>query len=238
MTAAATIALAVIFLNGSIDDAIYSSAAVAYLFVPLAFVLPLPQELPRAAIGRRPLLVVGAALTLLLIFWWRPGLAALHANLGAVAQGRAVLSVYEWPAWGVQDEVRRAVDLSPAVAEYEKALALDPENGTARRRLGMIALAQGEYAEALPHLQVAYAADPGDNATRQLLGEAYIVNGDVAHGAPLWASVNNAQGQLDLRYFWYESIHDSERQALVREALTAAGAVRATEEPGTSEMNR
>jgi tetratricopeptide (TPR) repeat protein len=127
--------------------------------------------------------------------------------------------VYEWPEWVVQDELRRKLDLQPAVAHYEQALALSPDNGAANRRLGQIELSLGEYEDALLHLQTAYKATPWDNATRQLLGEALIVNGRIEEGAEMWATVDRSNNQLDLRAFWYEYIGDSQRLAWVRAAI-------------------
>jgi tetratricopeptide (TPR) repeat protein len=97
-------------------------------------------------------------------------LSQLYANLGAVGQSRAELSVYAWPEWPIQDEVRRAVDLNGPVAQFERALVFDPDNATANRRLGMIDLALGRYQDALRHLAAAYAAEPESVTTRQLLG--------------------------------------------------------------------
>jgi hypothetical protein len=51
-----------------------------------------------------------------------------------------------------------------------------------------------------------------------LYGEALIVTGREAEGAALWATVNNAQGQLDIRAFWYEHIGDAARLAAVQAA--------------------
>jgi tetratricopeptide (TPR) repeat protein len=148
-------------------------------------------------------------------------LAHFHANLGAVYQSRAELSVYSWPEWWGLDEVRRAVDLGPAVAEFERALALDPANGTANRRLGTIELSLGQYEDALDHLQAAYATEGWSVTTRQLLGEALIVNGRVDEGRALWADVNNEQRQLVYRAEWYGHIGEPEREAAIRQA--AAG---------------
>jgi tetratricopeptide (TPR) repeat protein len=162
---------------------------------------------------------IGIALLLGLALVWRgPVLSLLYANLGAVHQGQAELGLYSWPEWPVQDAVRRAVDLSQPVAEFERALAFDPQNPTANRRLGMIELSLGEYEDALAHLEAAYAAEPGSAATRQLYGEALIVNGRLDEGRELWAGARNDQAQLDLRAFWYGRIGDAERAAWVEQA--------------------
>jgi hypothetical protein len=244
---AAALSLVIILVHGLVDDALYGSRGLFFLFAPFAFVAsrtsptriltysPRPRvatrklaNSPRPQVATRPfsLLTAYFSLTLLLtlfLAWYPPTRALYYANLGAVYQSRAELSVYEWPAWDLQDRVRREVDLSAAVAAYERALALSPGNATANRRLGQIALSRGDYEAALLHLERAYAATPWDSATRQLLGEAYATHGRVADAARLWAAVNNHQRQLEIRAYWYGAIHDQQRAAWVREAIALAG---------------
>jgi tetratricopeptide (TPR) repeat protein len=148
----------------------------------------------------------------------QPLLSTVYSNLGAVHQSQAELSVYSWPQWPLQDEVRRTVDLGRPVAEFERALALDPRNPTASRRLGMIDLSLGRYDQALAHLLVAYSVEPGSEATRKLLGEAYLANGQLAQGTALWSTVANRTGELAARVFWYGYIGDEERQAWMMRA--------------------
>jgi len=218
MLLAAALALTTIALHGLVEDALYGSRAVILLFIPLAFAgagararagAPAPAR-------RRPrplfLLVVAAAAALLLL-GWRPLASYGWSNWGAVQQSRAELSVYSWPERKIQDLVRREIDLSGAMAAYERALALYPANAAANRRLGQIELSLGQYDAARAHLEAAYTAAPWDNATRQLYGEALIVTGEKARGAALWETVNNAQGQLTVREFWYGAIGEGERLA-------------------------
>lgn len=225
--AAAALALVVMLVHGLVDDTFYGSRALLFLFVPFAFVAtrgrgatthPVPAATRHLSLTYR-LSLIALLLALSLFLWHAPIRALYYTNLGAVYQSRAELGVYEWPAWDIQDSVRRAIDLSAAVAAYERALALNPRNGAANRRLGQIELSHGDYGAALVHLERAYAATPWDNATRQLLGEAYVVNGRVAEAAPLWATVNKGQGQLELRAYWYHRIQDEQRAAWTREAM-------------------
>jgi predicted Zn-dependent protease len=143
-----------------------------------------------------------------------------QANLGALLQTRAELSVYRWPEWPIQDAVRRVreAELRPAMTRYAAALALDPRNAAANRRLGQIELSLGQYAAAWGHLEAAYASAPRQRATRQLLGESYAIAGDVGRAAALWRTVDVSQGQLSLRAWWYEHIGERENARLVREA--------------------
>ncbi len=216
----AALSLAVSLVHGLVDDVLFGSRAVLLLFIPLAFAAPCLREWARG-LGRKGLLALPAALLLLtgLAFIGRgPVLATVDANLGAVGQSQAELGVYSWPEWPIQDAVRRAVDLSQPVAHFERALALDPGNATANRRLGMIELSRAEYEDALVHLEAAYAAEPWSVTTRQLYGEALIAGGRVDEGQALWAGVGNEQGQLEARAYWYESIGDTERAAWMRQA--------------------
>jgi O-antigen ligase len=217
---AAALSLVVILVHGLVDDPLYSRHGALLLFVPLAFGVPLSEESSRRASRWLPLaLPIGIGLlAILALIGSKPVLSLISSNLGAVHQSQAELSVYTWPEWPVQDAVRRAVDLSRPIAEFERALAWDSRNSTANRRLGMIELSLGEYQSALGYLEAAYAAEPGSVTTRQLLGEALIVNGRVEEGQALWAEVAGRQGQLELRAAWYRYIHDSKRAKWIEQA--------------------
>jgi len=294
--AAAALSLLVILLHGLVDDPLYKSRAVLFLFVPLAFASSLPAQdagwstepeareepspaqnagrstspahpanpagrspancagrLASAGRGERPergcssdsgnagrrsprgaktqrgstgprlaLLAVAVGVVLALALLCRaPLLTRVASNLGAVQQSQAELSVYTWPEWAIQDEVRRHVDLAAVVALYERALALDPGNASANRRLGQIELSLGQYGAALGHLQAARAAEPSSQTTRQLLGEAYLANGRLAEGRALWAGVSNQEAQLDIRVWWYEHIGEKERAEWMRQAAAS-----------------
>jgi predicted Zn-dependent protease len=151
--------------------------------------------------------------------------AVFQTNLGALAQTRAELSVYRWPEWPIQDAVRRTpeVDLGPALTRYRAALALDPTNVTANRRLGQIELSRGEYEAAQRHLEAAYAAAPEQRATRQMLGEIYAIAGRRAEAAFLWQGLDLGQDQLPIRAWWYRSIGEDEKAERIEEAAERLG---------------
>jgi hypothetical protein len=169
------------------------------------------------------LLVVALILLLALL----PGTRALvQANFGALLQTRAELNVYEWPKWPIQDALRRPapaspppVDLAPAIARYHAALALDPDNTAANRRLGQIELSLGQYAAAEAHLAAAYRVASDQRATRQLLGETAALAGDSARAVALWRSVDPGQGQLHLREWWYGAMGEPDNQQRITQAI-------------------
>lgn len=210
---AAAIALLVILLHGLVDDPLYTSRAVLFLFIPLAFAVPAapqPAAIPVATRSSRRLAWAVLALLLLVLaaahFLARAAvLSALYTNLGSVRQSRTELSVYSWPLWPIQDELRRQLELQPAIAAFQRALALAPANPSAARRLGQIELSLGDYAPALAHLETAYAGDPSPTA-RALLAEALFVSGDRSRAQALWSTLPNDAGQLATRIWWYEHL--------------------------------
>ena len=228
--------LAVILLHGLLDDAFYGydGRAIVLLFVPFAL-LATPAMTPgasdrrQASMRRRnayalPVLCGACVLLTVAALALPGGRAVIQANLGALAQTRAELSVYRWPAWPIQDALRRSpeVDLEPAIAHYRAALALDPHNVAANRRLGQIELSKGQYDAARQHLETAFENAPGQRATRQMLGESYAIAGDVEQAASLWRTVDVGQGQLTARQWWYEHVGEELRARRIAEASSIA----------------
>lgn len=223
-------ALAVVVLHGLVDDAFYGygGRGVLLLFVPLAILNRSPDisalvERPEPRPIRRlmPLVALGIVI---LAMWLLPLSRAMwQANWGVLLQTRAEMSVYRWPDWPIQDELRRSlqINLQPALTHYQTALALDPRNATANRRLGQIELSRGQYELARQHLEMAYAAAPGQRATRQLLGECYAVAGEIEGAVALWRTVDVSQGQLRIRQWWHEHLGEQKHAMWVAQAAAA-----------------
>ncbi len=220
--AAAAAALAALMVHGIADAGIYTSYLAPVAFVPVGLALglsrpagevPATGPAPAANPGRRTAATLLTLAVVLAAALLPPVRSAFQANLAALAQTRAELSVYRWPTYPVQDALRRQLpgypppaDLEPAIARYRAALALDPGNVTANRRLGQIELSLGAYDAARDHLEAAYAAAPWQRPARALLAEAYTVTGRPDLAAPLWASADMRQGQLALRQWWYGAL--------------------------------
>ncbi|HBY94941.1 MAG TPA: hypothetical protein DEP84_13455 [Chloroflexi bacterium] len=236
--AAGLASLVALLVHGMADAELYASPLVPVTFVPIGTALaihslrmkrydpsPAFQLASAASIRQRalgPILWLTAGL-LAVGLWLLPRSRAIfEANAGAVAQTRAELSVYRRPKWPIQDALRRspAVNLDPAIARYDAALALDPANVTANQRLGQIEIARGQYERARRHLEAAYASGPDRAETRQMLGEVYAVTGQIPRAAALWRTVHGNQRQLGLRQWWY--LHLGERTLVARIAEAAA----------------
>lgn len=233
---AARAALGVVLLHGLVDDPFfgYGGEAAALLFLPLGLLARNRVVAIRAeetvGTAQRRWMIQGAAaaagVAALLVAVLAPGSrAALLANAGALAQTRAELSVFRWPEYPIQDELRlmRRVNVDTPRSFYREALDLNPANVTANRRLGQIELSLGRYDEAVGHLRAALEVAPHQRATRQLLAEAYAVTGQIDDAAALIRVTDNDVGQLGLRHWWYKDyLHDTDRAANLERARSVS----------------
>ncbi len=228
---AALAALAVVLLHGFVDDAFYGyqGLALPFLLIPFALIFrpAAAQHGTSAAWSVRlwPVFTLaGCALGLVAVVAVLPAARAVFvANVASVMQTQAELSIYSWPAWPIQDAVRRTRPalIAPAVETYDLALQADPLNATANRRLGQILLAQGDYTAACGHLREAFAAAPGQRPTRQLVGECAALEGNAQAAAAMWHTIDNSQGQLEARQWWYaQYLGDAARGASMAQAIS------------------
>jgi O-antigen ligase len=207
MQAALLAALVALLVHGLVDAGLYASRLAFLLFLPIGAAWAAggrAHSVDLEARSRRLLGALAPLAAVALLFAWPGSRAAWQANLGVTAQTQAELFLYTWPEWPMQDALRRspAVDLTPAMGRYQAALTLDPSNATANRRLGQIALSQGDYIHARQLLEAAFARQPDHYATRLLLGEVYALAGESARAADLWQTVDVHLGQLTGRHWW------------------------------------
>jgi tetratricopeptide (TPR) repeat protein len=153
---------------------------------------------------------------------WPAARAQLAANCGSILQTQAELSVYHWPQWGLQDQVRdgRATDLSKAIARYQTSLDIDPTNATANRRLGQIELSRGDFVSARHHLKAAFDSSPNQRATRQLLGEIYALEGHFVQANQLWREIDVSHSQLEVRLWWYQHYGSPQQVQRMTQAIS------------------
>jgi tetratricopeptide (TPR) repeat protein len=242
---AAIISLTALTVHGMFDAAVYASHMVPLALLPIGFALGLAprQEKKRTVHARKTTWGLAGLLALGLLWLLTPtARSAFLSNLGAVEQTRAELSVYSWPEWGIQDEVRRSpdVNLAPAIAYYQAALALNPDNVSANRRLGQIQLSLGQYAEAHEHLQRAYDEAAWQQANRFLLGESEAVSGNIDQAAALWRTVSGklwwdqdwiGPQLFRKRQWWYEHIGEKQKAAWISEVIDRVTATEQEKNP-------
>jgi tetratricopeptide (TPR) repeat protein len=227
--------LVALYVHGLLDAGLYVSKLAPLVFLPIgaAWVAAATTQRQKARNWQEATAgFVLAAIPLfcvLVLFAWPGARSVFQANLGAVAQTKAELSHYRWPAWPIQDALRRSkqIDLAPALERYAAAVADDPNNVTAHRRLGQIALSQGDWAQARRHLEAAYQLAPAQSATRMLLAEAYAMTGATEEAGDLLRTVEANAGQLDGRTWWISQVAGPQEQAW----YAAARALVATAQP-------
>jgi tetratricopeptide (TPR) repeat protein len=238
--APALMAIGVLLLHGLVDDAFYGyegGKAAALMFIPFAMLarrdsgaLHSPEAVAHRNTTRKraAFAAIATVMAIGLVFIALPQTRATWlANLGALQQTRAELSFYlENTAGHIQDSIRvmSTVDLRPALENYRAALALDPNNVIANRRLGQIDLSFSRFDDARQHLLQAYLAAPHQRATRQLLGESHAVAGEVDEAVRLWRTVDTGQQQLATRVWWYKSFtYQEERAEWIERAMADIG---------------
>jgi len=192
---AALASLTILLLHSLVDDVFYQGRGLLLLWVPMATLAalssmagpvgsPTPMVAP-SRVGQMALLAVGVVVMAFLGMRWRSILAGIHANLGAVAQAKVELAAYDPEArpWLSLDAIRNEEDLGPAIEQFERALAYDSAQLTARQRLAGIHLARGQAAQARTHMDQTWQAGHRDPTTRLLYGDALVATGDAVGAA-------------------------------------------------------
>ncbi len=194
----AWVGLAAVYLHGVTDARQYSdwwSWLVFFLLMGICAAEWLREQKPlpwRQALA--PL--AAAALLLLAVTVSLPSLpAAWRANLGCLQQARADLSAQ-------MSAEQRAGLRAQAMANFQRAAQLDPEERTSNLRLGLMFTEDGRYAEALPYLSAAAAADLNNRTTNKALGLGYVWNGEIDRAAQMLAPLEEMVNELNTWGWW------------------------------------
>ncbi len=138
--------------------------------------------------------VVGAFLLIVAVALF-PWPATYHANQGCVLQARADLA----PSL---DGEQRAALRHQALDRYRRAIQINPDNRTARQRLGLMLVEAARFDEGVEHLEIAWQADPGNTTTRKALGLAYVWVGELERAQPLLRDVRGIVEELNIWGWW------------------------------------
>jgi tetratricopeptide (TPR) repeat protein len=103
----------------------------------------------------------------------------------------------------VWDDGRSLADLEPVQAQAAAALALDPENGTALYRAGLLAMLGRDYGTAVSYLERANEQMPGHRGVQKNLGYSYLWLGDVEKAALLLAEFPEVGRELEAYVDWW-----------------------------------
>jgi tetratricopeptide (TPR) repeat protein len=135
-----------------------------------------------------------AVIFLLLVIAMKPAEAG-NTNLGALYQLRADLTP------GLSPE-QKAGYLQQASSYYRRSLSLAPDQRGPNYRLGLIALQNLEFREAVGYLERARQTDFGHKGLAKALGLAYTFSGRIAEGQPLLLNQIDIVNELNY-YGWY-----------------------------------
>lgn len=178
------------------------------------------KTLPPIFYRRDPFLVALIVILLMVsLFFWSTLAGAWYANLGAVYQTKADLNPDI-------DRVTEEILLADAVHYFRQALAIDPQQSVAHRRLGQLALERREFETAVTHLEAAYPQEPTNQATLKALGLAYTWTGELEKAVALLRRLNNQAEIIEelgnWRNWWrsQEQTDLSDNAEAVRQQLT------------------
>ena len=141
-----------------------------------------------------------AVVGLLGLLTWHSWLSAWYANLGAVAFARVQLETWPTNEWSNGQAAERLGALEP---EFDRALAIDPTNVTARYRLALLAGERRDYAAAVARLAPVQQADPGHRGVNKTLAYAYVWTGDLPDARPLLKKVPEASNEMSVYTWWW-----------------------------------
>jgi tetratricopeptide (TPR) repeat protein len=211
---AAVSSLSITLIHGLVSDNIYHGNMAVFMFVAPGIAVALREALldavpavkvpPAQPSGKsRSWVALAVALVALLVLGFlfrRQALATLYANLGATRMARIELARYGSGQW---DDAVDVAGLAPAEALFTRALALDPRNGTAYHRMGLIALERRDFPEAVRYLEQARALDPGHWGISKALAYAYAWTGQYDRAVPLMQWNPDVQEELaELALHW------------------------------------
>jgi O-antigen ligase len=193
--------LVVVLGHGLMDDALYGNVGTPFLWLLPGLVLVWQGE---RAWGRWRWgwgVAVGVTAVLLLaVLFWRPVRAQWLANRAAVGMARVELAGWPRDEW---DDGRSLSQLEPVQTQLAAALALDPENGTALYRAGLLAMLARDYETAVSYLERAAVRLPGHRGVQKNLGYSYLWLGDVENATPLLAQFPEVGRELAAYVDWW-----------------------------------
>lgn len=230
---AVLVSLAVVLLHGLFDDALYGERGTPFLFLLPALAVALAAPSPAAGSVRarvwnalKPQLAGLAVIVLaaLSVWFWQPWRAELYANVGAVEMARHELSGFPEVRW---DERKDLSDLKLARRYLNYALELDPNNRAATYRLGLIAMLEGNFAEATPRLEAALTGRSIPRGLAKALGYSHTWLGNYERASELLVAVPEARYEMEVYSWWWGTQNRpdlAERAAEMERRLAALGA--------------
>lgn len=193
-------------IHSLIDDPIYASKGVIFLFFLSGVTVKwfgtgmkrLDYLHNKWAYG---LLGFVGLLLLLSVAIYNPFSAKWLANLGAVEMAKVELAAWPTNEWA---DGRSVVYLNSVEEKFELALTYHPGNRTAYHRLGNIEMLRHQYDDAVSYLEKAYTLDPNHRGIGKSLGYSYGWANEVDSALAILIGFPEVKAELDAYVWWWE----------------------------------
>jgi tetratricopeptide (TPR) repeat protein len=119
---------------------------------------------------------------------------------------RAELAGFPYENWDAERtrQVLESSEVQLAASSFDRSLALNPGNATARYRLGLISLERGNFTSAILHLEAAHRALPGHRGVVKVLGYSYVWAGEMELALPMLGQIPEAKSEMDVYSWWWK----------------------------------
>lgn len=231
---AVLVGILIMLLHGMVDDPLYGDTGTPLLLLLPALAIMLAntenpaltmtdqsQGTGYSSIDSRIRRIVIPGIVLIVFFsviatFQRSLFAIWYSNLGAVEMSR--IELMNWPInkWNDNPDV---APLIKAENLFYTTLIYNPNQRTARHRLGLVAMQERDFIRAQYELERAYDIDPEHRGIRKALGYTYVWMGNLNDAAMMLIGVHEAESEMEIYSWWWR---DRERQDLSAQATEMA----------------
>jgi hypothetical protein len=203
--------LMVMIVHGLVEDTVYGSPAVLFLFflpgLTMAVVLPTRELGPGSSqiMGQvqTVILTVLIVAVVFLALIGRQLTSAWYANLGAVEMARSELAAWPTNQW---DDGSNVDALGPAEELFRKSLESYPNNRTAHHRLGLASMLKRDFGSAVAHLEAAARTTPHHEGIRKALAYSYVWSGQFDQAQSLMVEIPEAGQEMQVYSWWWTTL--------------------------------
>ncbi|MFZ0544432.1 MAG: O-antigen ligase family protein [Candidatus Promineifilaceae bacterium] len=230
--------LIILLLHGLIDDPLYGSRAVVFLFLIPGMAVAVAQLNGwdnRGAPSKKRLLpkltsqdyAIIAAFFLVVILLFavmnRSKIrSAWYSNRGAVEMARVELVNWPTDKW---DDGRNVAQLIPIEGYFKHAFTFNPNNVTAQYRMGLIAMRMRDFQTAITYLDSARQLEPTNRGIQKSLGYSYTWVGDFDQAFVNLYRIREARQEMSIYVNWWDT---QGRQDLAENAAVMEERLQAT----------
>jgi hypothetical protein len=199
--------LIVAVVHGMVENYLFNSNGTILSLFLVAFSVSVTQKehsgKPAISKSYRRIAGLWLVVLVLLIFLFSKNIVSTwYANLGSVLMAQVELDGFPDKGWAGPDILSEMDDAENAL---HSSLQFAPNNRTANQRLGMIAMLRQDFESASEYLETAYQIAPDHRGIVKSLGYCYVWLGDFENAALLLSGIPEAQEELDVYSWWWDT---------------------------------